>query len=121
MLMRMRSPKLYEHLRREAIMVLPRHICLKKYLQCFKGRFGLSAKIFNALNEKTKTMDVHSHHGGLAIDKIIFLEYPSVKSAGDIEGFIDLGDCTPADQKNLLADHGMIVLFQPFIGSASHV
>lgn len=37
-------------------------------------------------------------------------------NSGDIEGFVDLGGHTPADQKNVLADHGMIVLFQPFTG-----
>lgn len=37
-------------------------------------------------------------------------------NSGDIEGFVDLGDHTPADHKNVLADHGMIVLFQPFVG-----
>ncbi|XP_077527944.1 uncharacterized protein LOC144139488 isoform X1 [Haemaphysalis longicornis] len=121
MLMRMRSPKLYKHLRREAIMVLPERTCLQKYLQRFKGGFGLSANIFNALHEKTKTMDFYSRHGGLLIDEIKLSEHLTVKSAGDIEGFVDLGDHTPADQKNVLADHGMIMLLQPFIGNWTQI
>lgn len=68
-MMKMRSPKLYEHLRKEAIMVLPGRTCLRRYLQRFEGGFGLSANIFNALTEKTKTMDVYSRHGGLVIDE----------------------------------------------------
>ncbi|KAH9365950.1 hypothetical protein HPB48_000705 [Haemaphysalis longicornis] len=83
MLMRMRSPKLYEHLRREAIMVLPGRTCLKKYLQRFKGGFGLSDNIFNALHEKTKTIGVYSRHGGLLIDEVKLSEHLSVKSAGE--------------------------------------
>ncbi|KAH6937540.1 hypothetical protein HPB50_001683 [Hyalomma asiaticum] len=55
-MMKMRSPKLYEHLRKEAIMVLPGRTCLRRYLQRFEGGFGLSANIFNALTEKTKRM-----------------------------------------------------------------
>ncbi|KAH7940736.1 hypothetical protein HPB49_005056 [Dermacentor silvarum] len=59
-------------------------------------------------------MDVYSRHGGLVIDEIKLSEHLNVKSAGHIEGFVDLGNHTPADQKNVLADHGMVVLFQPF-------
>ncbi|KAH7967029.1 hypothetical protein HPB49_021518 [Dermacentor silvarum] len=114
MMMKMRSPKLYEHLRRETIMVLPGRTCLQSYLQRFKGGFGLSANIFNALTEKSKTMDVYSRHGGLFIDEIKLSEHLNVKSAGHIEGFVVLRDHTPADQKNVLADNGMVVLFQPF-------
>lgn len=51
LLMRMRSTKLYEHLRREKIMVLPGRTCLPKYIQRFKGGFGLSPKVFAALRE----------------------------------------------------------------------
>ncbi|XP_072141043.1 uncharacterized protein [Dermacentor andersoni] len=83
MMMKMRSPKLYEHLRRETIMVLPGRTCLQRYLQRFKGGFGLSANIFNALTEKTKAMDVYSRHGGLVIDEIKLSEHLNVKSAGE--------------------------------------
>lgn len=83
MLMRMRSPKLYEHFRRQSIMVLPGRTCLKKYLQRFKGGFGLSTKAFDALNEKAKTMDAYSRHGGLVIDEIKLSEHLNVKSVGE--------------------------------------
>ncbi|KAH6946270.1 hypothetical protein HPB50_012603 [Hyalomma asiaticum] len=99
-MMKMRSPKLYEHLRKEDIMVLPGRTCLQRYVQRFEGGFGLSANIFNALTEKT--MDVYSRHG-------------------HIEGFVDLGDHTPADQKNVVADHGMVVLFQPLTGNWTQI
>ncbi|KAK8785367.1 hypothetical protein V5799_008270 [Amblyomma americanum] len=62
-------------------MVLPGRTCLKKYLQRFKGGFGLSTKAFDALNEKTKTMDAYSRHGGLVIDEIKLSEHLNVKSA----------------------------------------
>ncbi|KAH7985319.1 hypothetical protein HPB49_026495 [Dermacentor silvarum] len=41
--------------------------------------------------------------------------------AAHIEGFVDLEDHTPADQKNVLADHGMVVLFQPFTGNWTRI
>ncbi|KAH7985485.1 hypothetical protein HPB49_026400 [Dermacentor silvarum] len=66
-------------------------------------------------------MDVYRRHGGLVIDEIKLSEHLNVKSAGHIEGFVDLGDHTPADQKNVLADHGMVVLFQPFTGNWTQI
>ncbi|KAH7959677.1 hypothetical protein HPB49_012960 [Dermacentor silvarum] len=44
-------------------------------------------------------------------------EHFNVKRAGDIEGFMDLGNYITDDQKGVLADYGMIVLLQPFTGS----
>ncbi|KAH9366130.1 hypothetical protein HPB48_019910 [Haemaphysalis longicornis] len=49
-------------------MVLPGLTCLTKYIQRFKGGFGLSPKVFAALGEKTKGMDVYGRHGGLVFD-----------------------------------------------------
>ncbi|KAH7973767.1 hypothetical protein HPB49_005036 [Dermacentor silvarum] len=66
-------------------------------------------------------MDVYSRHGGLVIDEIKLSEHLNIKSAGHVEGFVDLGDHTPADQNNVLADHGMVVLFQPFTGNWTQI
>ncbi|KAH6920940.1 hypothetical protein HPB50_028073 [Hyalomma asiaticum] len=86
-MMKMRSPKLYEHLRKEAIMVLPGRTCLRRYPQRFEGGFGLSANIFNALTEKTNTMDVYSRHGGLIID-----EYQEMCTSYFAFGYVSLDD-----------------------------
>lgn len=80
-MMQMRSPKLYEDLRRENIFVLPGRSSLQKYRQWFKDGFGLNPNIFSALKEKTKGMDTFSHHEGLLIDEIKLSEHNNVKSA----------------------------------------
>lgn len=49
-------------------MILPRRTCRQRYLECFKGGFGLNPKVFTALGRKMKGMDVFSCHGGPAID-----------------------------------------------------
>ncbi|KAH7985711.1 hypothetical protein HPB52_025453 [Rhipicephalus sanguineus] len=58
-------------------------------------------------------MDTFSCHGGLVLDEIKLSEDLNVKSSGDIEGFVDLGDHT-TDQKGVFADQGMVVMLQPF-------
>ncbi|KAH8036057.1 hypothetical protein HPB51_016361 [Rhipicephalus microplus] len=66
-------------------------------------------------------MDVYSRHGGLVTDEIKLSEHLNVKSAGNIEGFVDLEDHTPAHQNNVLGDHGMVMPFQPFTGNWTQI
>lgn len=45
-LMRMKSPKLYEHIRRHKILPLPGRTCLPKHTFHFKSGFGFNSNIF---------------------------------------------------------------------------
>ncbi|KAK8765846.1 hypothetical protein V5799_007373, partial [Amblyomma americanum] len=66
-------------------------------------------------------MDAFSCRGGLLIDEIKLSEHLTMKSTGNLEGFVDLGKHTTGDQKGVLVDHGMVVLFQPFTGNWTQV
>ncbi|XP_040076523.1 uncharacterized protein LOC115310148 isoform X4 [Ixodes scapularis] len=120
-LMRMKSPRLYEHNRRHKILALPGRTCLQKRILGFKGGFGFNQKIFEALSEKTKCMDKFACHGGIVFDEMKISEHLDVKSTGDLEGFVDLAQFTPESQKGQVCDHGMVVLFQPFQGQWTQV
>lgn len=115
-LMRMRSPKLYEHIRKQNILALPSKSCLQTYIRGFKSGFGFNPNVFSALSQKTKEMDEFSLHGGIVFDEMKLSEHVSVKSSGALEGFVDLGSFTPGDQKTTTCDHGLVVMFQPFQG-----
>ncbi|XP_075721827.1 uncharacterized protein LOC142765140 [Rhipicephalus microplus] len=112
----MKSPRLYEHIRKHKIMVLPSRTCLRRYLKKFRSGFGLSSKVFAAVKEKTKSMDPFQCHGGLLIDEMKLSENLSLASDGSIEGFVDLGKFTPEAERSLTCDHGLVVMFQPFSG-----
>ncbi|KAG0431737.1 hypothetical protein HPB47_021512 [Ixodes persulcatus] len=112
-LMRIKSPKLYEHIRKHKIMVLPSKSCLQKYVRNYKSSFGFNDDVFSAIAEKTKTMDAFQRHGGLLIDEMKLSENLKVTSSGFIEGFVDLGAYTSVDQSTETCDHGLVVLFQP--------
>ncbi|KAH8033219.1 hypothetical protein HPB51_008429 [Rhipicephalus microplus] len=66
-LMRMKSPQLYEHIRKHEIMTLPSKTCLDKHLQRFKSTFGFNPKVFSAPEQKTKEINEFSHHRGVMI------------------------------------------------------
>lgn len=112
----MKSPRLYEHIRKHKIMVIPSRTCLRRYLKKFRSGFGLSSKVFAAVKEKTKSMDPFQCHGGLLIDEMKLSENLSLASDGSIEGFVDLGKFTPEAERSLTCDHGLVVMFQPFSG-----
>lgn len=119
LIMCMKSPRLYEHIRKHRIMTLPSRTSLRRYLKNYRSGFGLSEKVFTAVAEKT--MDSFQCHGGLLIDEIKLSENLSVDSNGTIEGFVDLGKFTPESERSLTCDHGLVIMFQPFTGAWHHI
>ncbi|XP_067133577.1 uncharacterized protein [Centruroides vittatus] len=115
-IMRMKSPRLYEHLRINKILALPCHNTLQKYMRSFKSGFGFNPKIFDALKEKVKELDEFQKHGGLLVDELKLSESYHITSSGLIEGFVDLGDFTPEQMKTTPCDHGMVIMYQPLTG-----
>ncbi|KAH6936183.1 hypothetical protein HPB50_014575 [Hyalomma asiaticum] len=117
----MKSPKLYEHLRKESILTMPCKTTLRKYLMSCKTGYGFSTKVLDALSKKTPSMDLFQRHGGLIVDEMKLSEHLSVTAAGHIEGFVDLGPFTSDDYKHTVSDHGMVIMFVPFIGKWTQV
>lgn len=117
LIMSMKSPRLYEHIRKNNIMALPSRTSLRRYLKRYRSGFGLSEKVFAAVAEKTKSMDLFQRHGGLLIDEIKLSEHLSLGTDGTIEGFVDLGKFTPESERSVACDHGLVVLFVPFTGT----
>ncbi|KAG0423916.1 hypothetical protein HPB47_000328 [Ixodes persulcatus] len=115
-IMRMKSPRLYEHLRKKKTLVLPGCTCLRTYTRAYRGGFGLNINMFRCLDQKTKTIDNSMCHGELLIDEIKLSEHLSVGQGGKLEGFVDLADYTTEKEKHLMCDHGLVLLFQPFGG-----
>ncbi|KAL1436218.1 hypothetical protein MTO96_049847 [Rhipicephalus appendiculatus] len=45
----------------------------------------------------------------------------SSKEAGKVNGFVDLGPYTPPEERHLPCNHGLVVMFVPFVGSWSQI
>lgn len=117
----MKSPRLYRHLREHKILALPGPTTLRKYLSHYKSGFGFNPTTFAALKEKTADMTELELHGGLVLDEMKLSENISLRASGHAEGFVDLGPYTTNDQKGVPADHGMVLLFQPFRGKWTQI
>ncbi|XP_049511416.1 uncharacterized protein LOC125939925 [Dermacentor silvarum] len=120
-IMKMKGPKLYEHMRKQQILVLPSKATLRKYTKEYRTGFGFSRKVFSVLKEKTSSMDVFKRHGGLLVDEMKLSENLSVTPSGHIDGFVDLGTFTPDSDKHAVCDHGMVIVFVPFVGSWTQI
>ncbi|XP_077516801.1 uncharacterized protein LOC144127776 [Amblyomma americanum] len=120
-IMKMKSPRLYEHLRRNSILSLPCKSTLKRYVSAYRTVFGFSDKVLRQLKVKSAELDAWKKHGGLVIDELKLSEHFAVKTSGAIEGFVDLGPFTAAKDKGVPCDHGMVILFVPFQGKWSQV
>lgn len=56
LLLRIKSKKAYEHLRKRRILVLPNISTLNRYMKRIKGSYGFHSSLFKAIEEKTKKM-----------------------------------------------------------------
>ncbi|XP_077491439.1 uncharacterized protein LOC144102047 [Amblyomma americanum] len=119
-LMKMKSAKLYEHLRKHNILSLPSKSTLKRYLKLYKSGFGFSTKILRQLKQKTRHMSTFSRRGGLLVDELKLSEHLNVTSSGHIEGFVDMGSFTEGGE-SVPCDHGMVVMFIPFTGKWTQI
>lgn len=79
-LMKIKSPKLYRHLRINNILVLPSNTTIKKYTSAYKGGFGFNKKMLEALKEMTSTMDNFRCHRGLLFEDMKLSKHLSVET-----------------------------------------
>ncbi|KAG0428101.1 hypothetical protein HPB47_024900 [Ixodes persulcatus] len=115
-ILRMKSAQLYEHLRRHKILVMPGRTCLLQYVKNFKATFGFNANLLRAVKAKARAMDEMKRHGGLVLDEMKLSAHLDLSASSTIQGFVDLGSFTPKDQRHTKADHGLVLMFQPFVG-----
>ncbi|KAG8184513.1 hypothetical protein JTE90_002359 [Oedothorax gibbosus] len=115
-IMKIKSPRLYQHLRLNKILPLPSRNCLNKYLKEYKTGFGFNEKVLQCLREKDISFEEYQKHGALLFVEMKLSENFSVKGSGQVEGFCGYGEFTPKVLKNKPCDHGKVLLFQPFLG-----
>lgn len=69
-LMRIKSPRLYEHIRSRKILILPSRSTLNRYMRKLHPKFGFQQSVFTVLKNK-----VASYHEGARRGKIFSTRY----------------------------------------------
>lgn len=118
---KMKSAKLYEHLRKHNIISLP---CKSTWSAICghtkESTFGFCHEVFNQLKKKAQHLSSFELHGGLLVDEIQFSEHLHVTASRHTEGFIDMVPLT-ADGQDVPCDHGMVIMLVPFVGKWTQV
>lgn len=60
-------------------------------------------------------------HGGIVVDEMKLSAHLDLQSSSNIEGFVDLGKFTDANERHRKADHGLVIMFQPFVGKWTQI
>ncbi|KAG0417374.1 hypothetical protein HPB47_005668 [Ixodes persulcatus] len=95
--------RFFLHLLKNKILQAPSPSALQKCVKDYKSEFGFNTNTFEALEEKTTEKD-----------EMKLSENISVQACGRLQGFVDIGKFSAIETNTTPADHGMVILFQPF-------
>lgn len=133
-LIKIKSSKLYEHLRTKQILPLPCVDTLQKYLKNVSSQFGFQKATFELLSKKASVMlpedkrglkiyyyrteyykiyeKCHLFTGTILLDEMKLRESVNFNNSTlEINGFTNLGDYTPEHQKAKKGDHALVIMF----------
>lgn len=83
--------------------------------------FGFNPELLKTLKLKTAPMPESERHGGLVLDELKLSEHLTVAASGLLQGFVDLDKFTPPELRAVPADHGLLLVFQPFMGDWTQI
>jgi len=112
-LLRIKSPKAYKHLRDGCLLPLPSRATLQRYMEVIRAEVGMLTIL------SSKVSSASERHGILMFDEIKLRQGITFNvKAMEFEGLVDLGEF--ASSKNAVsvpADTGLVFLYRPFLGS----
>ncbi|KAJ1531355.1 hypothetical protein ONE63_000039 [Megalurothrips usitatus] len=116
-LLRIKSLACYKKMLRDNFLPLPSLRTLQRYMKKLAPAYGFQTNIFDVLREKVSLMTEAQKHGAILIDEIklsegLWFDKHSLK----LLGFVNLDQFTPEGQKDVPADHALVMMFQGFQG-----
>ena len=125
LLLSIKSPKAYAHLRKENILPLPSPSVLRKMISAVSGSFGFNHFAIKELADYMRNRPLNERYCSLMWDEItISSEITFNKNTFQFEGFVDhnWGDTefNPEDnraepQDDRLADHALVLIVRPYM------
>lgn len=121
LLMRIKSPAAYQHIRKVGILPLPCPDSIKKLLSSMPCTFGFNEEALAAIKRMFKSLPLDQRRGSLvwdemSITKLVKFDDQKLR----FEGFVDYGSGNvneDEDVGNALADHAFVFIFRPYRSS----
>lgn len=116
LLLRIKSPKAYAHLRDHCFLSLPSRPTLTRYIDVIRIGTGISDDMIELLTKKIST-DAE-RHGILMFDEVKLREGMKFNTKNmEFEGMVDFGEFTPSGYTDKHADTGLVFMYRPIFGS----
>ncbi|XP_069679975.1 uncharacterized protein [Periplaneta americana] len=119
LLFKTKSPKGYRHCLNHELLPLPSEDYLRRLLKGMKCSYGVNRQAVIALQKHfADETDENKKMGILIFDAVKLREKVAFNSISlKVEGFVNLGDVTPKNQKNTLANHPLVCMYVPLLHS----
>ncbi|XP_023244756.1 uncharacterized protein LOC111642617 [Centruroides sculpturatus] len=119
LLLKIRSPSLYEFLRNNDYLPLPCQSTLHQYIRGINAKFGFDEDLFVVLKTKLETIPQTERQGVLIFDEITLQKHIELsKATGEMIGLVHCGDNSELRQSEFTAgDHGLVFMFRPHFAS----
>lgn len=122
LLMRIKSPRAYKHLRTNSLLPLPSLETIRRILSSMPCSFGFNDEALASIKRTLSSLDLDLRRGSLVWDEMSITK--SMKydpHTMRFEGFVDYGSGDVVDDiahaKEQLADHCLVFIFRPYRAS----
>lgn len=116
LMLRIKSPKAYSHLRDQNFLALPSKTTLQRYMDVVRAECGISTESLQLLKEKVCTPA--DRHGILIFDEVKLRTGVKFDMRSLVfSGLVDLNEFTEAKDRCSPADYGLVFMYRPFFGA----
>ena len=121
LLLKIKSPAAYKHIRQVGILPLPCPSTIKRLLSSMPCKFGFNEEALSAIKRMLESLPLHLRRGSLVWDEMSITK--SIKFDSQqlrFEGFVDFGSGNLDEDVDIgqgLADHALVFLFRPYRSS----
>jgi len=109
-MLHIKSPKAYRHLRDNGYLSLPSRSTLQRYIDVIRAEPGIATDVIKHMSSKVQSPCESERHGILMFDEIKLCEGISFNTkAMEFEGYVDFGEFCSKQQSNSPADTGLVL------------
>lgn len=114
-LLRIKSPKAYEHLREHSFLTLPAKRTLARYIDVIRVETGISEDAIKLV--KQRVTSPAERHGLLMFDEVKLREGIKFNTGSmEFEGLVDFSEFQSNKNNRLPADTGLVFMYRPIMG-----
>ena len=118
MLLRMKSRKTYEHLRKAKLLPLPSRETVRRRISSSNATFGFSDLALENMRKALSGMSFANRLGCLMFDEIhLKKEFTWNSQTNEWEGIVNFGRELKVSVKSGIATHALVFVFRPYIGN----